>query len=209
MSIETMLAANLGELLGVAEATRALGPAVAQAAALIEACLLAEPRGKVLACGNGGGACDAAHFTAEIAGRYQIERRGFPAIDLTADHSVLTALVNDYPAEEVFARQVEALGTFGDVLAVFSASGDSANVRLALEAARSEGLKTVAFLGAGGGACKGLADVELVVPSGVAARVQEVHRLLYHTICEYLDPRLLKASDSLDVFLRQAPTDSG
>ena len=148
---------------------------------------------KLLACGNGGSACDAAHLTAEIAGRYLIERPGYPAIDLTADHSILTALINDYPPEEVFARQVRAQGSRGDVLAAFTTSGNSRNVLLAIEAARDIGVTTVAFLGKGGGAAKGVADVDLIVPSDVTARVQECHLLLYHTLCESLDPLLAEA----------------
>jgi D-sedoheptulose 7-phosphate isomerase len=146
--------------------------------------------GKLLACGNGGSACDAAHFTAEIAGRYLIERPGFPAIDLTADHSILTALFNDYPPEQVFARLVQAMGSPGDTLAVFSTSGNSTNINLALGAARAKDINTIAFLGKGGGKCKGFADVELIVPCDVTARIQESHLLLYHTICEWLDPIL-------------------
>lgn len=146
--------------------------------------------GKLLACGNGGSACDSAHFTAEIAGRYLIERPGFPAIDLTADHSIITALLNDYPPEQVFARQVQAIGSPGDTLAVFSTSGNSTNINLALGAARAKDINTIAFLGKGGGKCKGFADVELIVPHKTTARIQEAHLLLYHTLCEWLDPIL-------------------
>ena len=124
---------------------------------------------KLLCCGNGGSAADSAHFTAEIAGRYVLHRPGFPAIDLTSQHSLYTALCNDYPPEEVFARMVQAQGTPEDVLVVFSTSGRSANVRLALQAARAKGMKTIAFLGRDGGSCKGLADVELIVSSNLTA----------------------------------------
>ena len=149
---------------------------------------------KLLCCGNGGSACDAAHFTAEIAGRYRIERPGFAAIDLTTNNSLVTALINDYPPEQVFARQVRAIGAKGDVLAAFTTSGNSQNVRLALEAAREVGIKSIAFLGRDGGACAGLADVQIIVASDVTARIQEAHLLLYHTICELLDPVLANAS---------------
>lgn len=145
---------------------------------------------KLLACGNGGSAADAAHFTAEFAGRYVRERRGYPAIDLTAEHSLVTALINDFPAEQVFKRQVRALGSKGDVLAVFSTSGNSENVRLALLEAKEIGIHTIAFLGRDGGKCWNVADIELIVPSSVTARIQEGHQLLYHTICEVLDPLL-------------------
>ncbi|MEM9914927.1 MAG: SIS domain-containing protein [Planctomycetota bacterium] len=188
---EDLLAANLKTMAKLTGVMPALSKPLAEATALIETSLLAG--GKLLCCGNGGSACDAAHFTAEIAGRYKIERKGYPAIDLTADHSILTALINDYPPEQVFARQVVAQGTAGDVFVGFTTSGDSENVKLAFDVAKAEGLKTIAFLGNGGGACKGLADIELIVPSDVTARVQEMHLMLYHTICEALDPVLAQA----------------
>ncbi len=151
---------------------------------------------KLMCCGNGGSAADAAHFSSEIAGRYKIERPGFPAIDLTAEHTLITALSNDYPPREIFARQINALGKPGDVLAAFSTSGNSENVRLALAAAEVRSIRTIAFLGKGGGQCKGLADVELIVPSDVTARIQEVHLHMYHTICEVLDPILADQAES-------------
>lgn len=188
MNVLTLLNANLRAVADLADAMPALGEPLVQATALMRTSLM--NGGKLLCCGNGGSACDAAHFSAEIAGRYVLERRGYPAIDLTADHSILTALINDYPPEQVFAKQVVAQGSAGDVFVGFTTSGNSQNVKLAFEAATSAGLHTVAFLGKGGGACKGLADVELIVPSDTTARVQEMHLLLYHTICEALDPVL-------------------
>lgn len=148
----------------------------------------------MLCCGNGGSAADSAHFTTEIAARFKLERRGFPAIDLTANHSLLTGLINDYPPEKVFARQIEAFGHAGDVLCAFTTSGNSENVRLALLQAAEQAMPTVAFLGNDGGRCQNLATVELIVPHNETARVQEVHQLLYHTICDVLDP-LLAAHD--------------
>ncbi len=191
MDVAATLNTNLTALSAAADAARSLASPLAAAGDLLRDALVGGR--KLLCCGNGGSACDAAHFTAEIAGRYALERRGFPAIDLTADHSIVTALINDYPPEELFARQVVAQGAAGDVLCVFSTSGTSANVVRALQEARAQGLKTVAFLGAGGGVCAGLADVELVVDSDVTARVQEVHLVLYHTLCEALDPVLAAA----------------
>jgi len=192
MNVPDTLNSNLDGLAATLVAARALAEPLETAGEVLRDALVGGR--KLLCCGNGGSACDAAHFTAEIAGRYALERRGFPAIDLTADHSIVTALINDYPPEELFARQVLAQGVAGDVLCVFSTSGMSANVVRALNAAREQGLKTVAFLGGGGGACLGLADVELVVPSVVTARVQEVHLVLYHTLCEVLDPVLASVS---------------
>ena len=183
-----LLRTNLRDLARLAEAVADLAEPLDQATTLLQQSLTAG--GQMLCCGNGGSACDAAHFAAEIAGRYKIERRGFPALDLTADHSLLTALINDYPPQEVFARQVVAHGRPGDVLCAFTTSGNSENVRLALAAARDRGVRTVAFLGKGGGACRDLADVQLIVPHDTTARVQEMHLLLYHTICEALDPVL-------------------
>ena len=190
MDIAAVFAENLETVRTLAGPMADLATSLAEATAVIESALLSG--GKLLCCGNGGSACDAAHFTAEIAGRYQLPRRGFPALDLTADHSILTALINDYPPEDVFARQVVAQGSAGDVLCGFSTSGNSENIRRALEAAKTNGLKTIAFLGGTGGTCGGVADIELLVPHDVTARVQEMHLLLYHTICEYLDPVLAK-----------------
>lgn len=192
MNVQAQLTTNLRAMAELADAMPALGDALAQATALMQEALMSG--GKLLCCGNGGSACDAAHFSAEIAGRYVLERKGYPAIDLTADHSILTALINDYPPEQVFAKQVVAQGSGGDVFVGFTTSGNSQNVKLAFEAAKAAGLKTVAFLGKGGGACKGLADVELIVPSDTTARVQEMHLLLYHTICEALDPVLAQTA---------------
>jgi len=145
---------------------------------------------KVLCCGNGGSAADCAHLAAEIAGRYVLDRPGFAAVDLTANHSLMTALLNDFPPQEIFARQVEALGGEGDVLLAISTSGRSQNVKLALEKASAHGLETVAMLGKGGGNCAGLATVELMVPSDNTQRIQEAHLLLYHTLCDLMDPIL-------------------
>lgn len=149
--------------------------------------------GKLLCCGNGGSAADCAHFTAEIAGRYALERPGYPAIDLTANHALTTALANDYPPEQVFSRQLQALSAEGDVLVAISTTGASPNVRLALETAPALGVGTIALLGRDGGQCKGLADAELIVPGDTTARIQEAHLLLYHSICELLDPVLADA----------------
>ena len=145
---------------------------------------------KLLCAGNGGSAADCAHFAAEIAGRFVLDRPGFPAIDLTANHSLTTALINDYPPAELFARQVRALAAPGDVLVVLSTSGNSENICLALEAAGEMKLTRVALLGRDGGRCKSLADIALIVPGDETARIQEAHLLLYHTICQVLDPLL-------------------
>jgi D-sedoheptulose 7-phosphate isomerase len=143
--------------------------------------------GKILACGNGGSATDAQHLVAELVGRFREERRALPAIALTADSAILTAVGNDYGYERVFARQVEALGRAGDVLLAYSTSGNSPNVVQAAQTARRLGCVVVAFTGARGGELAGHADVLVKAPSNTVARVQEVHTLCSHAICDALD----------------------
>jgi D-sedoheptulose 7-phosphate isomerase len=146
--------------------------------------------GKLLAMGNGGSAGDAQHLVAELVGRFRGERRPFPALALTTDPSVVTALSNDYGFEEVFARQVRAHARPGDVVIALSTSGNSENVWRGLAAARACGASTVALLGGAGGRLKGQADVELVVPSDDTARIQEAHITLLHVLCELIDREL-------------------
>ena len=148
---------------------------------------------KLLACGNGGSAADASHLTTEFVCRYQDDRRAFPAISLATQGGDLTAIGNDYSFEHLFARQVEAFGQPGDVLAAFSTSGKSENILRALNTAKQRGLITIAFLGKGGGQCAGLADIELIVANNTTARIQEAHKLLLHTICEMLEVRFKAA----------------
>jgi len=183
---------NINALKGVLNSLDELGEPLGKAAILVQTALLTGR--KVLACGNGGSSADAAHLTGELAGRYVIDRRGYCAIDLTANNSLLTALINDYPPADVYARQVEALGSEGDVLVALTTSGNSENVVKAIKMAKSRGLKTIAFLGRTGGTCKGLADVELIVRAEVTARIQEAHLLLYHTLCEAIDQALAEKS---------------
>ena len=138
-------------------------------------------------CGNGGSAGDSQHLAAEIVGRFRRERRGLPSIALTTDTSILTSIANDYGYEAVFARQVEALGTSGDVLVGISTSGNSHNVVCALQAARARNITTVAFTGEGGGRMAPLADHLFAVPSRDTARVQEAHMLAGHMLCDWLE----------------------
>jgi D-sedoheptulose 7-phosphate isomerase len=135
---------------------------------------------KVLTAGNGGSAADALHLAEELVGRFDKERPSLPAVCLCADPTLLTCIGNDYGFDRLFSRQVEGLGRPGDVLVVFTTSGNSPNLILALETARSRGLKTVAVLGKTGGAAKGKADHEIIVPSSVTARIQEVHTFVLH-----------------------------
>lgn len=167
-----------------------LGP-VAAAASAMRASLAAG--GKVLAFGNGGSAADAQHFTAELVGRLsaaRADRRALAAIALTTDASVMTSVANDFGFEQVFTRQIEALGRRGDVALGISTSGRSPNVRRALEAARARGLTTIALTGADGGAIGRAADVHVNVPDASTARVQEVHRTLLHAICELIEQNI-------------------
>mgnify|MGYP003500755271 FL=1 len=169
-----------------------LAPEVARAAAVLADCLLAD--GKLLACGNGGSAADAQHFAAEMVGRFERERPELPAIALTVDSSILTAIANDYSYDQIFAKQVRALGAKGDVLIAFSTSGNSANVIAAIEAAHDREMRVVALTGKGGGrigAMLGDADVHLCVPHDRTARIQEVHLLMLHCLCDAVDATLL------------------
>jgi len=166
---------------------RNLGPALVAAQAIAEAL---GAGGKLLAFGNGGSAADAQHLAAELVGRFQKERAAIPAIALTVDTSVLTSVANDYSFKQVFARQVEALGRPGDVAIGISTSGESPNVLIALQAAKVQGLKTVALTGRDGGSVGRAADIHVNVPDQNAARVQEVHRTLMHVICEIVEDGL-------------------
>ncbi|AEF95810.1 D-sedoheptulose 7-phosphate isomerase [Methanotorris igneus] len=145
---------------------------------------------KILICGNGGSAADAQHFAAEIVGRFKLERKGLPAIALTTDTSILTAIGNDYGFEMIFERQVEALGKKGDVLVGISTSGNSKNVIRAVNKAKEMGIYTIGLLGKGGGKLKDIVDLALVVPSNDTARIQECHLTIYHVICEEVEKRL-------------------
>lgn len=142
---------------------------------------------KVLFCGNGGSAADAQHLAAELIGRFQKERRSLASVALTTDTSILTAVANDYGYDEVFARQVEGLGRSGDVLIGISTSGNSANVVKAALKARDTEMHTIAFTGEGGGKLKDICDITFAVPSKVTARIQEMHIMVGHIICELVE----------------------
>ena len=148
---------------------------------------------KLLVFGNGGSSADAQHLTAEFVGRFVAERRPLPAIALTTNQAILTAWSNDYSFDDVFARQVEALGVAGDVAFGISTSGTSPNVVNALRRARERGLHTIGLTGSGGGKIAELCDVLLEVPLTSTARVQEVHLVTYHAICAELERRLFSS----------------
>src|SRR5581483_5540445 len=147
--------------------------------------------GRVLVCGNGGSAAAAQHFVAELVGRLRTQRAPMAAVALSADTVTLTALANDSGFDQVFARQVEALGRPGDVLVALSTSGRSPNVLAAARAARSMGMTVIALTGAGGGDLGALTDVVVAVPSNTVARVQEVHALCLHALARALEDALL------------------
>ncbi|MGA3081102.1 MAG: D-sedoheptulose 7-phosphate isomerase [Terracidiphilus sp.] len=161
-------------------------------------------RGKILWCGNGGSAADSQHLAAEIVGRFRRERCGLASLALTADTSILTSVANDYGFDTVFSRQVEALGAPGDLLVGISTSGKSRNVLAALETARSQGMVTVAFTGAGGGKMAVLADHLFAVASSETARIQEAHMLAGHMLCDWIELDWVHAQSAAKAF-SQAP----
>ena len=149
---------------------------------------------KMLACGNGGSAADAQHFIAELVGRFERDRLPLAGVALNTDTSILTAVGNDYGFDQIFARQIMALGQLGDVLVAISTSGNSANVQLAIEAAHAREMKVIALTGKGGGTIGNLllpSDIHLCVPHERTMRIQEVHILLLHLLCDGIDTLLL------------------
>ena len=148
---------------------------------------------KLLICGNGGSASDATHLATEFLCRFREDRRPYPAISLTANGEFMTAVCNDYHADEIFARQVQGLGEKGDVLIVITTSGKSKNVLRALEAAKLKGVESIAILGRDGGHTKGVATIDLIVPGTVTARIQEAQKVLFHALCEMVEEKLPKS----------------
>ncbi len=168
---------------------RELGTTIAKAGYLLVEGLRAG--GKLLLFGNGGSAADAQHLAAEFVGHYVSDRAPLAAIALTTDTSALTAIGNDYGFDQVFVRQIRALGRRGDVAIAISTSGRSRNVILGIEAAREAGLTTIALTGGDGGSLAPIVDVAIVVPSTTTARIQECHIAIGHALCEYVDGELL------------------
>ena len=174
------------------ESAEALAPAIVRGATLMTECLFAD--GRILACSNGGSASDAQHFAAELVGRFERERPELPALSLATDTSLLTAIANDYAFEQVFAKQVRALGAKGDVLLAISTSGNSPNVTAAVMAAHEREMRVVALTGKGGGRLGELlapGDVHICVPHPRTMRIQEVHLLVVHCLCDAIDATLL------------------
>jgi len=176
------------------KAHEVLAEPISQAIDIMVKTLLAN--GKILACGNGGSAADAQHFSAELLNRFERERPGLAALSLTTDTSTLTSIANDYDYEQVFSKQVSALGQPGDVLFAISTSGNSKNVMRALAAAHEREMRVVALTGRGGGEIGKLLapeDVHICVPHSQTARIQEVHLLTLHCLCDGIDCMLLGA----------------
>ena len=173
-------------------AMESISEAIVAGGELMSESLLSD--GKILSCGNGGSAADSQHFSSELLNRFEMERPGLPAMALTTDSSTLTSISNDYAYEEIFSKQVRALGKSGDVLLGISTSGNSENVIRAIKAAHERSMRVVALTGGDGGKMADVfepGDVEIRVPSGRTARIQEVHLVVIHCLCDLIDTTLL------------------
>lgn len=177
--------ASLAETVRTFQALPQIRPEIERAGRMMVATL--QRGGKLLICGNGGSAAEAAHFATELVGRYARTRRSLPAIALASDGSLLSCIGNDFGFEQVFARQVSGLAHEGDLLVALTSSGNSANIVAALNEARKLGVESVAFLGRGGGRARGLATCELIMPGQSGAAAQEAHLFLIHHFCELID----------------------
>ena len=176
---------SLAETLRTFQALVSIRPAIDRAGDMMLATL--KRGGKLLICGNGGSAAEAAHFATELVGRYAKTRRSLPAIALSSDGSLLSCIGNDFGYEKVFSRQVSGLAQPGDLVVVLTSSGNSANVIAALREAKRLGLESIAFLGRGGGKARGLATCDLIMPGQSGAAAQEAHLFLIHHFCERID----------------------
>jgi D-sedoheptulose 7-phosphate isomerase len=193
MDAESLVLGHFAESVATKQAAaKVLAPAIGRAGQLMAQSLLDD--GKIFSCGNGGSAADAQHFSAELLNRFEMERPGLPAMALTTDSSTLTSISNDYAYEEIFSKQVRALGKAQDVLLGISTSGNSENVIRAIAAAHERGMKVVALTGRDGGRMADIfepGDVEIRVPATRTARIQEVHLVVIHCLCDLIDTTLL------------------
>ncbi|MCX6896532.1 MAG: SIS domain-containing protein [Verrucomicrobia bacterium] len=187
----TLLERSIEDSVATLRGLAGLEQPLAAAAALVLRCLTGGH--KLLICGNGGSASDATHMATEFLCRFMEDRRPYPAISLTANGEFMTAVCNDYHADEIFARQVWGLGNKGDVLIAFTSSGKSKNILRALEEAKRKGVESVCFLGRDGGYTKGVATIDIIVAGNNTARIQEGHTLLFHVLCQLVDEKLPKA----------------
>ena len=165
-----------------------LAPQIEKAAKMVEAAL--KKGNKVILAGNGGSSSQASHIAAEFTGKYKLERKSLPGISLSADMSAITSIANDYGYEHVFSRQLEGLGNKGDVFIGLSTSGNSENIINALSTAKKNGIKTVSLIGKGGGKMKGIADIDIIIPSANTPRIQECHLMILHIICEIVEENM-------------------
>jgi len=193
MDAESLVKEHFAESVATKQAaTELLAPAIARAGQLMAQSLLDD--GKILSCGNGGSAADSQHFAAELLNRFEMERPGLPAIALTTDSSTLTSIANDYAYEDIFAKQISALGRDNDVLLAISTSGNSENVNRAIDAAHDRAVNVVALSGRDGGRMAFLLadnDIEIRVPAERTARIQEVHLVVLHCLCDLIDRTIL------------------
>lgn len=190
--MEERVLAQFRESIALKQASESLAPSIVAAGQLMTRCLLND--GKILSCGNGGSASDAQHFSGEMLGRFEMERPGLPAVALTTDTSALTAIGNDYQYADIFARQIRALGQSDDVLLAISTSGNSENVLRAIHTAHERGMRVIALTGRDGGSiAQALSadDLEIRVPAQRTSRIQEVHILTIHCLCDLVDAELL------------------
>jgi D-sedoheptulose 7-phosphate isomerase len=188
MDIEQLARVHIEESIAVKQAAAGLAPVIASAGAAMADAL--QNGGKILACGNGGSASDAQHFSGELLGRFERERGSLPAIALSTDTSAMTAIANDYDFNQVFAKQVSALGRTGDVLLAISTSGNSPNVLAAVAAAHANGMRVVVLTGRDGGKLTShlqTGDLEICVPAQRTCRIQETHILVIHCLCDIID----------------------
>ena len=176
---------SLAETTRTLQALTEIRPAIDRAGQLILETL--RGGGKLLVGGNGGSAAEAGHFATELVGRYAKTRRPLPAVALSSDSALLSCIGNDFGFDQVFSRQIACLANKGDLVVVLTSSGDSANIVAALREAKARGLKSVAFLGRGGGKARGLATCELVIPGRSGAAAQEAHLFLIHHFCEQIE----------------------
>jgi len=195
MNIANRITAHFSESMAVKQAAmNQLVPAIERAGLTMAECL--RDNHKILSCGNGGSAADAQHFSSELLNRFEMERPPLPAIALTTDSSTLTSIANDYSYDDIYAKQIKALGQIGDVLLAISTSGNSANIVRAIDAAQDRGMLVIALTGHDGGELAPAlvdADTEIRVPSERTARIQEVHLLIIHCLCDVIDRSLFPA----------------
>ena len=185
---DTTFLTNLTEHMALCQQLGTLDTSVSQA---IQACVQSlQKGGKLMLCGNGGSAADSQHLAAEFTGRFSKDRPPIAAVALSTDTSALTCIGNDYSFNDIFARQVQALGKAGDCLIAISTSGNSGNVLAAVAAAKSLGISTIGLLGRNGGKLKAQCDISIVVPSQVTARIQEAHILIGHSLCGAVELKL-------------------